>query len=215
VGPSSDVYVVAGLLRKSQRAPSARPSAGARVPTGCPCTPTRQSEISDSPACVAADTKASIPSASMRPHPGQIERQYCRRSVQFIGHDPGASSRLLRGASSPLTYMTLVLVGDRFTSTVEGAGLCLPSLQLDCSIHPPGAHSLWRQRNPLTAMGINHQGPIVHGVNGGKGGARRHTGPGRIEKTPFEGRHAGTACLARQGSAAPLLLPKVRSLVRV
>jgi hypothetical protein len=114
------------LLRRSQRAPSAQ-RRRARAQQGVRAPRTRQSEISDSPGCVAADTRAATPSASMR-------FTADGSSVNSAGDrfsSVATSWRIVAVAPrsrSPLTCMTLLFVGDRFTSTVtEQVCVCLPS----------------------------------------------------------------------------------------
>jgi hypothetical protein len=64
VGRPPNAYVSLSVARISNNSLSSASASAAS--TGPVCTPTRQIEISDSPACVTADTRAAIPSASMR-----------------------------------------------------------------------------------------------------------------------------------------------------
>ena len=82
-------------------------------------------------------------------------------------------------ASSPLTCMTLLFVGDRFTSTVTEQ-VCVCLLPLDRSLHCRCA-SLWHQWNPLRAVGLATEARFCMGFNGGKAGLGR-TPARRIEK---------------------------------
>ena len=149
-GRPSSTYVSLSVARISNNSLSWASASAAS--TGPACTPTRQIEMSDSPACVAADTRASIPSASMRFTPD-------RSSANSAGDQFSSLATTWRivavapRSSSPLTCMTLLFVGDRFTSTVTEQGcVWLPSAGSFTS--PSRCASLRRQRNPSMAVGL-------------------------------------------------------------
>ena len=91
--PRSDAYVslTAAKISKSSISQLRR-----AVPTGCPCTPTRQSEISDSPAASPPIPRHRFPRRRCgSPRSDRAPIVPAIGSIQWPR--PGASSRLLRG----------------------------------------------------------------------------------------------------------------------